>query len=95
MFHNCCHQIPTLVPLFRPVRSKVVPAGTMRLDRVIVVHPDFPALTFAAPSAPEKEQDACRSSILAGLELGAVKACPDSMSKLNSKVDTADMVLES
>lgn len=72
----------------------MTPAGTTRLERVIVVHPDFPDLTFAAPSAPEKEQGACRSSMRAGSELGADQACPDRMSKLSSKEDIADMVPE-
>lgn len=64
------------------------------MERVIVVHPDFPDLTLAAPSAPEKEQGACRSSIRATSELGADQACPDRMSKLSSKEDIADMVPE-
>ena len=72
----------------------MTPVGTTRLERVIVVHPDFPDLTFAAPSAPEKEQGACRSSIRAESELGVDQACPDRMSKLSSKEDIADMMLE-
>ena len=44
----------TLVPLFSPVRSRVVPAGTATEDKVMVVHEALDLIAEAAPVEPEK-----------------------------------------
>jgi acyl-coenzyme A synthetase/AMP-(fatty) acid ligase len=50
------------------VKSRVVPAGTTRLSRVIVAHEDLADATAVAPEAPEKEQ------VVAALAAGAADA---------------------
>ena len=53
----------TLVSL---VRSRVVPAGTTRLSRVMVAQEALADTTAVAPEAPEKEQVVARSARAAG-----------------------------
>jgi len=48
----------TRVPLVKPVKSKVVPAGTTRLLRVITGQDFLAFTTAAAPVEPEKVQTA-------------------------------------
>ena len=59
------HHSRTLASL---VKSRVVPAGTTRLSRVIVGHEDLADATAEAPEAPEKEQ------LVAALAAGAADA---------------------
>jgi hypothetical protein len=47
----------TLVPLVSLVKSRVVPAGTTRLDKVIVEQEALPLATAAAPVVPEKAEE--------------------------------------
>jgi len=48
------------------VKSRVLPAGTTRLSRVIVGQEDLADATAVAPEAPENEQVVARSSRAAG-----------------------------
>ena len=48
------------------VRSRVVPAGTTRLSRVMVAQEALADTTAVAPEAPEKEQVVARSARAAG-----------------------------
>jgi hypothetical protein len=49
-------EILTLVPLFRPVRSRVTPDGTAGADSTIVEHDAFDLLADEYPPDPEKVQ---------------------------------------
>ena len=53
------------MPVLSFVRSRVFPAGTASDDRVMVGHELFAELTWVAPLAPEKVQEAARSSTFA------------------------------
>ncbi len=48
--------ILTLVPFFRPVRSRVTPDGTASADSTIVEHEVFDLLADKYPPDPEKVQ---------------------------------------
>lgn len=62
------------MPALRPVRSKVVPAGTTKLDRTMLEHDFFPLATEAAPLAPEKVHVARLSTAEASLTCGSEAA---------------------
>lgn len=65
----------TCVPLVSLVKSRVVPAGTTRLSRVIVEHEAFELATAVAPDAPVKVQlEAARSFRGAALVVAASAA---------------------
>jgi hypothetical protein len=48
--------ILTVVPSFKPVRSRVVPEGTASADRMMVEHDVLDLLASEAPEEPEKVQ---------------------------------------
>lgn len=52
-----CEEL-TVVPVFSPVRSRVVPAGTSTLLRVMVEQEVLLLMASAAPVLPEKVQEA-------------------------------------
>lgn len=53
-------QIRTVVPSLRPVKSKVVPEGTARAERMMVEHEVFDLLAEDAPPDPENVQVVAR-----------------------------------
>ena len=55
-------RFPTFVPLFSPVRSRVVPAGTATEDKTMVEQDFLFLIAAAAPLEPEKVQLEERSS---------------------------------
>lgn len=57
---------PTVVPSFRPVKSKVVPDGTATADSTMVEQAVFDLLAEEAPLDPEKVQVVALSFNLAG-----------------------------
>lgn len=62
----------TVVPLFSPVRSRVVPAGTATEDKTIVEQEVLDLMADAAPLEPEKVQvEDRRSSADAAVGAGA------------------------
>ena len=56
-------ELLTVVPLFRPVRSRVVPAGTATEERTIVEQEVLDLMAEAAPLEPVKVQVEERCSI--------------------------------
>jgi hypothetical protein len=53
-------EVLTVVPEFKPVRSRVTPEGTARADRMIVEQDVLDLLALEAPPEPEKVQVVAR-----------------------------------
>lgn len=69
----------TCVPSLRSVKSRVVPDGTARAERMIVEHEVFDTLADEAPPEPEKVHvvarlSSCAASVGSGAGAGAARA---------------------
>ena len=53
-------EVLTVVPEFKPVRSRVTPEGTARADRMMVEQDVLDLLALEAPPEPEKVQVVAR-----------------------------------